>query len=88
MSWWHRARKDTHDADVIRDFCASLKQGEAILKAEQEGRKAWRVLATNHMLSEQFLMNRQYKFNNAELAYISGVSVENILVGASENHNS
>lgn len=88
MSWWNRERKATHDADVIHDFCASLKQGETILKAEQDGRKAWRMLMANHMLGEQYLLNRQYKFNNAELAYFSGVAVENISVGASENRSS
>jgi 2-keto-3-deoxy-6-phosphogluconate aldolase len=55
-----------------------------IVQARIEGIKAWRIFVVNHMLSEQFLRNRQYSFTPHDMAYLSGVSVENIVVGSSQ----
>jgi hypothetical protein len=86
MSWWNRKPKEA-ERDWMADFCASLQQGEAIVKAEHDGRRAWRILVMNDMLADNFRhpSRRRYRFTMHELSQLSGVSIENMTIGRNEN---
>lgn len=51
--------------------------------ARQDGIRAWRILVVNSMLSENYLTKRQYRWTIEELAQISGVKPENLMLGRS-----
>lgn len=75
------------EPDYMKIFGASLNQGEAILAAENDGRKAWRIFVVNEMLAEEFRhpSRKRYRFTPTELAYIAGVPEDAIKFGRNDN---
>lgn len=56
-----------------------------ILLAEEEGKRAWRMLVVNGMLANQFRQPRQYRWRPSELAQLAGVLEDSIVLGRSPN---
>jgi len=69
----------------MKQFGASLGQGEALIAAEQEGRKAWRILVVNYMLSDEYNARSRYRFTPTELAYLAGVPENAVKFGRNDN---
>ena len=60
-----------------------------IVKAEDEGRRAWKILVVNAMLAEQFLRKKPwYHWTERELAQLADVPLESLKMGRSSHDSS
>lgn len=73
--WWSKPKPEFDSVGHLRH---TLAQTNAIVEAEHQGRKAWKISVVNAMLAEEFRhpSRRRYRWNVSELSQLSGVEIE------------
>ena len=51
--------------------------------AEEDGRRAWRILIVNHLLARDYKRRKRYIWTPDELAQLSGVDPRQLSIGRS-----
>jgi hypothetical protein len=84
--WWSKPKPEF---DSVAHLRGTLAQTNAIVDAEHQGRKAWRISVVNGMLAEEYRAGpRRYRWSVSELSQLSGVELQTISERENETANS